>query len=143
MGFMDRINKKGIYSDSITERIQSIQSEDLNLEELIDIARNDDAWQVRSAAYMRIGSEDYGYLEIAYNDGNSDNAISAVRNIKNVELLDEFSLKAKNAKARKVAVARIRNLRVLKEVALNDTDPTIRNIALSRVNDENYIKNLP
>ena len=62
MGFMEKLNKKGIYSDSISERIHSIETENLDLEELIDVARNDESWEVRSAAYMRIGSEDYGYL---------------------------------------------------------------------------------
>ena len=73
MGFMDKFNKKGIYSDSIEQRLEMVENGDLTLEKLVEIAHKDPSWQVRSAAYMRIGSDDYGYLEIAYNDPNLDN----------------------------------------------------------------------
>ena len=90
MGFMDKFNKKGIYSDSIEQRLEMVENGDLTLEKLVEIAHKDPSWQVRSAAYMRIGSDDYGYLEIAYNDPNLDNGLYAIRKIKNIELLNKF-----------------------------------------------------
>ena len=53
MGFMDKFNKKGIYSDSIEQRLEMVENGDLTLEKLVEIAHKDPSWQVRSAAYMR------------------------------------------------------------------------------------------
>jgi hypothetical protein len=109
---------------------------------LADIAKNDDDWHVRKAAYERLGNDQSALAEVAKNDEDLRGCYAIVEELTDPSVLADIAKNAKDSWIREAAVNKLTDQSALADVAKNAKDRDIRKAAVWKLTDPEVLADI-
>jgi hypothetical protein len=137
------LKKIVLKSDDTSIRIKAIETIN-NRAFLEKIANNEKVYQVRCAAYKRLGSENNTevLIDMAKNEDSPSVYKTVLQKINDDKILFDISKSAKILEVRELAVGKLSNPELLLDIAKNNHDIFVRCAAIEKITDQNVLADL-